>query len=336
MSVTLREDLRQFKAAIISCARALPPGEAVAFPAYEMTFFRKGNLVGAAIPTGEALINIHNVHPGKSYTLDGDNSLPGVPGNFLTLTVNTDKTNLRDDVLCSEFADRVLSFVKLEGETRNLLLANPWEWAERIIEMTGDALSSKMVHPMLAELYLLNGLRDAGLLTDVVNEYRGPTGGTHDFELPGMSLECKSRLHGDRTSRAGELVVSSEHQLSPTGKKPLYVVYCPMEESGNESLERCVEHFGEPRADIMAKLEEAGFAEGDFAWKETFRFLGDPLVYEINDAFPRITPAQFPEGRFPAGITKLVYHVSLKNLPFCPLGAFIEAAKAGNSPVFSI
>ena len=255
--MSLREDLRQVKAAIISCARTLPSGEAVAFPAFEMTFFRKGTLVGAAIPTGEDLINIHNVHPGKSYTVDGDNALPGVPGNFLTLTVNTDKTNLRDDVMCSEFADRVLSFVKLEDGTRNLLLANPWEWAERIIEMSGDAVSAKMVHPMVAELYLLNGLRDAGLLTDVVNEYRGPTGGTHDFELPGMSLECKSRLHGDRTSRAGELVVSSEHQLSPTGKKPLYVVYCPMEESGNESLERCVEHFGEPRADIMAKLEEA-------------------------------------------------------------------------------
>ncbi len=300
------------------------------------SFFGKGSRIGAAIPTGEILHKIHNVHPGKGYTLDGDNSLPGVVGNFLTLTVDAARTDLDDPVKLENFASGILSFVRTDDGTRDLLLSDPWEWAARVIEMSGDTASELRPHWLVAELCLVNALRKAGLITDVASQYRGPDAATHDFELPMMSLECKSRLHGDIETKAAELIISSEHQLSRTGQKPLYIVYFPMEETGDLSLETCVAAFGEPRAEIMDKVEKAKFVEGDFPWFHKYHILGAPLVFEVSDDFPRITPEQFKGGKFPGGITKLIYHVSLHNRPSCPLGAFIDAMMRGEKPVFTI
>lgn len=323
----------ELKKAIIYRITHINSGEVFDFDGFSM--FRAGDKIGAAIPTGETCINIHNVHPGKSYTLDGTNALPGVQGNFLALTVDSSVTDVSDPVKQEDFAHRILTFVTRENGTRELLLSDPWEWAARVIEMSGDTATELRPYPYIAELYLVNKLRAAGLMSDVATQYRGPDSGVHDFELATMSLECKSRLHGDPETKSGELVISSEHQLSRTGTKPLYVVYFPMEDTGDLSLASCVAEFGDPRAVIMEKLAKMKFVEGDFAWQRPYHVLGSPLVYEITDDFPRITPGQFVGGHFPSGITKLVYHVSLYNRPSCPLDDFITAVCAGTPPVFT-
>lgn len=329
MSMTLD----QLKQSINYRATHVRTGDAFAFENF--VFFRRDNAVGAAIPTGGAYVNIHNVHPGKSYSLEGDNAVPRNAGNFLTLTVDVSETDLADPVNLENFANMMIAFTKDEAGSRAALIADPWSWAEKVIEMAGDKASDQKPYPYIAELTLVNKLRAAGLLTDPDVEYRGPDASTHDFELPMMSLECKSHLHADPTAKKGELVISSEHQLSKTGTKPLYVVYFPMEDTGDLTLESCVRDFGSPRPVMMRKLAKNGFVEGDFSWLRPYHLLGSPLVYEINDSFPRITPEQFPGGRFPAGITKLVYHVSLHSLPSCPLDDFIAAKVAGREPVFA-
>lgn len=325
----MSERNQQIRASIIYRATNIEQGSAADFGSFY--FFRDGNRLGAAISTGDRLINIHNVHPGQSYLLEGVCTLPLVQGNFLTLTVDVNETDLRDRIRVEDFADRVLAFV--DEDIRDELVADPWLWAEKIIAMTGNSTTTLRPYPYIAEVYLLNSLRAAGLLVNTETEYRGPAAGTHDFELRTFSMECKSHLHGDPLN--GELVISSEHQLARTGDKPLYVVYFPMEDTGTLSLEQVVADYGMPRQDILSKLAKSGFVEGDFAWQRPYHFLGDPLVYEINDNFPRITPQQFPDGHFPGGITKLVYHVSLRNLPSCPLNRFIDSVKNGITPEFS-
>ena len=335
--MTIQSEAEKFlekRKSVIFRARTMKTGEVVQFD--DFIFFRRGDQVGAALSTGERLINIHNVHPGRSYSLDGDSALPLVSGNFLTLTVDVSNVDLSDPVKAEDFADRILGFVRTENGNREALLSDPWAWAEKVIEMSGDKISEVKPYPMIAELYLVNALRAAGLLTDVKHEYRGPDAGIHDFELPTMSLECKAHLHGDPEAKKGELVISNEHQLSRTGTKPLYVVYFPMEDAGDLTLEKCVSVFGEPRQDILDKLKLGNFVEGDFSWQRPYHILGQPLVFEITGDFPRITPAQFPGGKFPTGITKLVYHVSLHNRPSCSLDTFIEVMKKGERPVFAV
>lgn len=328
------QTLEQIKQSIAYRALRIQSGDVSAFDGFDL--FRKGNFIGAAIPTGDTYVNIHNVHPGRSYLLEGDNALPRKAGNFLTLTVDVTETDLADPVKMESFANALIAFTKDENGSRAALVADPWGWAERVIEMSGDKASDLRPYPYIAELYLVNKLRTAGLMAHPETEYRGPDAGTHDFELATMSLECKSHLHGDTETKKGELVISSEHQLSPTGTKPLYVVYFPMEDSGDLTLESCVKDFGSPRPVIMEKLAKSHFVEGDFAWQRPYHILGNPLVFEIDGNFPRITPEQFPGGRFPGGITKLVYHVSLQNLPSCPLDDFLAAIVAGKPPRFTV
>ena len=324
--------LFEAKKAINFRLASIQPGEH--FSCEDFHSFRRDTTIGAAIPAGNTLPGIHNVHPGKSYSIDGDNAVPGVPGNFLVLSVDTSETDLSDEVKQEDFADRILAFSRTEGGARDALLRDPWGWAARIIEMTGNAAKELRPYPFLAEVILLNRLRAAGLVRDVAVEYRGPEAGSHDFELSGCSIECKSHLHAS-AEKPGEITVSSENQLAQTGDKPLYLVYFAMEDTGDLTVEAAAREFGEPRALLLEKLRKVNIEEGDFAWFRQYHLVCEPLVYEIGADFPRITPKTFPGGKFPSGIRSLEYHVSLQNLPRCTLSSFISALSANHKPVFT-
>ena len=126
----------QKKQSIIFRATTIKSGES--FDCGGFVFFRRGERMGAAIPTGDTLLKIHNVHPGRSYSLDGDNALPRVTGNWLTLTIDKDETDISDPVCEEEFASRILSFVRTDGNARAEIIADPWGWAEKVIAMSGD------------------------------------------------------------------------------------------------------------------------------------------------------------------------------------------------------
>jgi hypothetical protein len=299
-------------------------------------FFRQGHYIGAAIPTGENYLNVHNIRPVKSFILDSARSVLHANGNHLTLAVDDTELDLSDTFNASVFADMMVLFTKVTDNERAKIIANPRAWAENVANTLGNSFADIRPYPYVAELYLVNKFKDAGLMCDVQREYRGPDAGVHDFELEHISMEVKSHLHANRDDKPGELVVSSVHQLSPTGTKPLYVVYFKMEEGGDLSLERCVENFGEHRQTILGKLKKQNFVEGDFAWPKSYNLLGQPQVYEIDANFPKITETMFKGDHFPSGITKLIYHVSLKNLPFCNLADFIATLQTGKRPVFRV
>lgn len=311
----------QLKSTLTELVSGLRDGEVRMFSGFLL--FRRGAQLGVAIDSGETCINIHNVHPGKSFTLDGDAALPGARGNYLTLTVNTDETDLGDALKREAFVNMLLFFVSDQNDNRLRLLENPWAWAEKVIEMRGDKKSVSAPYPYLAELHVVENLVEAGLMTDIEREYRGPDAGRHDIELPGMSLEVKSHLHASGDDKDGELVISSETQLSPTCDKPLYVVYCRMEEMGDMTLETEAAKFPQDRVTILQKIRKSGFVEGDFAWRRPYHLQREPQVYQITPSFPKITPSQFVGGVFPSGVTKLEYHVSLQNIPYCPFSTFL-------------
>ena len=153
--------MEELKNAIEEFARTIPSGSAREYPGFSL--FRRKNTVGAAIPTGETLINIH-VPTGQSFRLEGDAAVPGVEGNFLTLTVDVSDTDLNDPLKADAFSNMVLQFVATKNGNRERLVANPWAWASTIIEMNGDTATKTRPYPYIAELYLVAALRDAGLL----------------------------------------------------------------------------------------------------------------------------------------------------------------------------
>lgn len=302
-------------------------------------FFRKGNRIGAAVDTGDRYHNIHGIHATKAFTLDSCVNLLHATGNFLTMTVDISQIDLNDPANRNLCADIICNFVRNDDDNRIHLLEDPRAWAEKMIDALGNSEKIEKPHPYIAELFAVNKLIEAGLLRDAETEYQGPDGAVHDIEAAAFSLEVKSHLYADITDKANELVISSETQLRPTDGKPLYVVYFRMGKTGELSLKKMVDDFcslGQPRNIALQKLENSGsgFFEGDLSWEKPYHLQGEPQVYKVTPDFPRITAELFPGGHWPTGISKLVYHVSLKNIPSCDFTDFVNAKRNGREPEF--
>lgn len=324
--------------AILSDALELSDGQMMQYGG-DFLLFHEGVKLGVAIPTGDEYKDIHNVKPGRCFLLEGRRQLLGAEGNYLTLTADTSELDLSISINQLLFGNMMFLFVQTKDNNRERIIEDPWTWAKNVIDTNGNESNENEPYPYVAELYLVNRLCQAGLMTNVANEYRGPEAGTHDFELPSMSLEVKSHRRANQQDRPDELAISSEHQLDKTGNKPLYVVYFQMQPVGEYSLRSCVEEFGPHRQVLLEKLKKTSkphFEEGDFAWETGYSILGEPKVYEITNDFPRITPGMFIDHHFPSGISNLRYNVSLHNRPFCTLTSFLEAIRVGQQPVFNV
>ena len=309
-------------------------GHNTCFPVHNFFLYKDNHAVGVAIPTQD-LLNVQKVYPVRKFHMCSRIGLPPAQeGNYLTLSVpvSFDLSNVANRSL---FLDMCLQFVSLEDGNRQRLLANPHKWAKEKIEILGNKSTDNQPYPYIAEFHLLHALDAAGLVQDVRQEYRGPEGGVHDFEMASFSLEVKSHLHADETDKPGEVTISSDKQLSLTGTKPLYLVYYKMEETGDMSLKNCIDSFDHKRDIALEKLESLKkFYEGDLYWEAPYHLLEEPLVYPVTDGFPRITPLKFVGGQTPAGVTKLIYHISLANLPCCTLSEFIAAKQQGREPEY--
>ena len=326
------------KASILLQLKEIKDGQTFCHPGAGQDFllYRQGNLIGVAVKA-ERDWNIHNIVPAKAFKLDSCRKFQQISGFFLTLTVDASKINLNDSQVLDLCSNIFCHFV--EPENRSALLSDPKDWAENMIKLLGNIEKQEKPYPYIAELYAVVKLVEAGLLTDIQKEYRGPEKSVHDIETAKFSLEVKSHLYADCTDTPGELVISSENQLSQMDDKPLYVVYFRMEEIGALSLEELVETLqekGHNRNILLQKLEHSGsgYFEGDLSWGKKYHLQMEPQVYRVDENFPRITPELFPNGHWPTGITKLVYHVSLKNLPSCDFSRFVEAMRNGEEPQF--
>ena len=305
------------------------------FTFHKFYLYKDEKSVGVAIKT-EKLLNVHQVYPVKQFQMSSRTGLPPAEaGYFLTLSVPS-SFDLDHPGSRSLFLDICLQFVSRADGNRERLLADPHKWAKEKIEILGNKSSENKPYPYIAELHLLQKLEEAGLVLDMDLEYRGPEKGVHDFETRTFSLEVKSHLHADETDKPGEVTISSDKQLAQNGEKPLYLIYYKMEETGDMSLKSVIDSFGTKRNAALEKLEKLEkFYEGDLYWETLYHLLEEPLVYPVAGEFPRITPLSFAGGQTPSGVTKLIYHISLANLPCCTLSEFIEAKRSGREPVFA-
>jgi len=302
---------------------------------HELVVFRKQNnnpqeqRLGVGLKCNSRIETIY-IRPGQLILLADDNNIPFRSNEqYLTLTVSPNDMN---DNIKRELA---LDIMVLFALSANEVIERPKEWAQSVLEIYGDRINTVETAPYIAELNLVHRLKEAQLLHNIENEYLGPSGSIHDIELTDMSIEVKSHLHASINDKNHEIVISSENQLARTDKKPLYIVYYPMQEFGDLTIKKCVDSFSqEDRHTIISKLKTNGIIEGDFNWTKQYSIISTPLVYPVDDNFPRITADQFIHGSFPSGITKIMYHVSLYNLPFCTLDEFLTAKSDHREPSY--
>jgi hypothetical protein len=195
------------------------------------------------------------------------------------------------------------------GADRAALVADPAGWWERWRHLLGNAMVSQTSYGTLAELLALERLHARG--EEV--EWRGPLGGSIDIVTPSAGYEVKSTV----SRYDSRIHVSGQFQLALSDARPLSLLHFRFEptvsgESINSVCRRLVA-AGFPAATLEGLLARCGLEAGCSARNETFTLL-ESRLFQVDAAFPVITPASFAGGTLPAGVVHIEYQVDLSGL----------------------
>ena len=258
---------------------------------------------GVAIPyTGSEGINEHFSNARiRSDILIVSN---GIEKNAIILTADYSVSQESFSTLC----EALLSPGE-NGKNRALVTCSPEAWWKDWKELIGNRDIDERVYDTLGELCVFKYLSENGRQVN----WDGPNSSTYDLETDDGYVEVKST-----TSRSKkEVTISSQFQLDPP-EKELSLVLCQFESSAftGYSIDGVVDdliRMGINPDYINSRLSKKGLETGMSARRRKF-ILHDMLKYEINERFPRITPASFIGGVMPLGVTKISYTVSLDGL----------------------
>lgn len=201
-------------------------------------------------------------------------------------------------VLVADLAGRLA--VGMSDDAAVSLLSNRIGRWERLLRRKRDGLTLEQQRGLVGELLVLQRLVTAGLPGQtVVEAWQGPSGGTHDWELSGISLEVKARASTKRSVR-----ISSEFQLEtpPDGRMVLVIETIDRVTEGGRSLPELVDEtaamVAAAEGDFRQRLSEYGWFE-----RHRERYAGSAWIVRDEadhdaetEGFPRIVPADLAPG----------------------------------------
>ncbi len=180
-----------------------------------------------------------------------------------------------------------------------------------------NILSKEEIIGLFSELWYLNcWLLPNMKQSDVIVGWRGPRGSRHDFEWQGKSVEVKGT-----TSTAGRVHwIHGIDQLLPPENGKLYFFSLRLREEGGATntlpslIALCRSSLANNQ-DALASFESTlvltGYSPMHDEEYEKVRFrIVDEALYEVKDAFPRITADKFQEG-VPSGVEVVHYEINL-------------------------
>ena len=179
---------------------------------------------------------------------------------------------------------------------------------------------------LFGELHMLQRIvqLDPGLRHDV---WCGPSNSSHDFLRGALAVEVK-------TSEAREGRLTEIHGLRqlvpPTGGR-LCLAYIRVQRAASgQSVPTLVDELlrlGVSSHGLLKLLAQVGYAHSDRREYEDHLFeIVEEMVFEVDDAFPRIVPASFPNGVAPESVQDVRYRVDLAGPEPKPLDTSAEAA----------
>ncbi len=172
---------------------------------------------------------------------------------------------------------------------------------------------------LFGELTILRHLAQVNPLA--LSVWTGPDSGRFDFFAGGHALEVKTTLR-----RQGILLSIHGHtQLDTPQNGSLHLVVVQIEEtpSDGENLRALVyslADLGISRIEVYRKLANLGFTPDIVSLLDDQRFtVTERRVYQVDDAFPRITASSFVGADLPRGVIAVTYTIDLSVPPPYPL-----------------
>ena len=197
-----------------------------------------------------------------------------------------------------------------EGEALGRFVGRAWTWQRFLASGRDGRLSAAEQMGLLGELSILRNLLIPTLgAGSAVASWTGPLGTPKDFELGAVAVEAKA-LSG----AVGPLVrISSEHQLATDGLDQLFLGVVAVARSDAKGAvtitgyARTVRELlsGAAVDDLEERLRAVGFNWSE-DYSDTRWQVGRRQWFLVEPAFPRITPAHFPNG-----VSAVRYSVSL-------------------------
>ena len=203
---------------------------------------------------------------------------------------------------------------KSADEAIERFLARTWRWHRLLRSGHDGRLSEEEQKGLIGELRVLEGwlleLIDA---RDAVEGWTGPLGLPKDFELGLVGIEVKAR-----SPQRAEVRISSVDQLDSSGMSRLFL--CVIEVGAvfdNSEMAITVTDLATRVRSRIAALDisaavvlDERLAAVGFDWEEDYSdrrwSIGDEVLYEVDEGFPRLTPSMVP-----AAVDDVRYRISI-------------------------
>lgn len=209
---------------------------------------------------------------------------------------------------------RAANLQETEGGAVSAAIGRSWRW-HYLLRGGLKGLGFEQIKGLIGELVTLRDIMIPRLgPMRALEAWRGPLGGTHDFLVDDIAVECKVR----RGAQSDHVAISSEHQLDSTGVTALFLRIISMEEStdataGSFTLSDLINAIctdlapaGSPALDLFGGRLEAAGVRSDEDYGNDFWTLKNSLVVQVGERFPKLIPPELP-----GGISGVTYKLSV-------------------------
>lgn len=215
------------------------------------------------------------------------------------------------EVVFAELADEILRRIGSGEGCVVAAMSTIEDFRALLLRASRAHVEARVIAGLVGELFVLNRLLDRS--PSAWTAWCGPLGDRHDFRTGGHALEVKT------TTKAGnaEVTVSSIEQMAePTGGT-LHLFYLTVEPASGglltvSALARAATAKADRTEGIRDGLTALGCSDMDAPeWNATAFRYEDQCLFEVSGGFPRLTPAMFPHGSLPAGVSGVSYRLDL-------------------------
>ena len=203
---------------------------------------------------------------------------------------------------------------KSADEAIERFLARTWRWHRLLRSGQDGRLSEEEQKGLIGELRVIERcLLEVVDARDAVEGWTGPLGAPKDFELGLVAIEAKAR-----SPQRAEVRISSVDQLDSAGMSRLFLSVIELGAAfDNSALAVTITDLATRVRSQIAALDMSAaivfderLAATGFDWEEDYSDrrwnIGDEVLYEVADGFPRLTPSMVP-----AAVDDVRYTISM-------------------------
>tara|TARA_B100001063_G_scaffold236361_1_gene256077 strand:+ start:326 stop:1381 length:1056 start_codon:yes stop_codon:yes gene_type:complete len=229
--------------------------------------------------------------------------------------LNPDKATITYNKF-NTFCSQVIGKIVFENKSNYVSSKEALQEAREFLKGDKETLlSSEEIKGLIGEMLVLREIISKN--PNSFEGWHGPDAMRHDFRRNNISIEVKSTSLKD----SKKCKINGHDQLEKPENTELFFSYFQFEQDDQglsiPVLIQELEKKGVARVDLEKKLNDVGF---DFEkWNKynessrRYRLINN-FHYIVDENFPKLTSASFPEKRLPVNVVDITYQINLEGV----------------------